>query len=117
FSFLRRGMSPNLNLMTLDQSMVFNPRNIQYIEYYNHHMKVVVGNDRYEGMIDDYNIITKRLEYNHFIQAHPHYLVNAAYIIEYKSHEIRMKNLDILPTTLRNIDIKRAIMSVKSFRA
>ncbi len=93
--------------------MVFNPRNVQYIEYYNHHMKVVVGNKKYIGIIDDYDAIKKRLLGLHYLQVHPHYLVNVAYILEYKSHEIRMKNLDFLPTTIRNIDIQRAILALK----
>ncbi|MCD7840588.1 MAG: hypothetical protein LUG46_08200 [Erysipelotrichaceae bacterium] len=95
------------------QVMIFNPCNVQYIEDYNHHMKVAVGNEKYIGVIDDYEVIKKQLIELHYLQSHPHYLVNVAYIMEYKSHEIRMKNLDFLPTTLRNIDIQRAILALK----
>lgn len=97
-------------LKMTDQKMVFHPCNIQYIEHYKDYMKIVTDHHRYEGFIDDYETIKKHLKKHYFIQVHPHYYVNANDIMEYKSHEIRMKNSDFLPTTLRNSDIMRAVM-------
>ncbi len=91
----------------------FYPRDIQYIEDDHHYMKVVIGNHQYEGIIDDYEIIKKRLITHHFIQVHPCYLVNAGYIMEYKSHEIIMKNFHLIPSYLQNSDIMKAV--VKAF--
>ncbi|MCD7809023.1 MAG: hypothetical protein LUH02_06755, partial [Erysipelotrichaceae bacterium] len=74
------------------------------------YMKVVIGNHQYEGIIDDYEIIKKRLLTHHFIQVHPHYFVNAMYIMEYKSHEIIMKNFHSIPSHIPNSDIMKAVL-------
>ncbi|MCD7948847.1 MAG: hypothetical protein LUG12_01115 [Erysipelotrichaceae bacterium] len=39
----------------------FQPCDIQYIEDNHRYMKVIVGNNQYEGIIDNYEIIKKRL--------------------------------------------------------
>ncbi|MCD7893557.1 MAG: hypothetical protein LUG60_07645 [Erysipelotrichaceae bacterium] len=93
-----------------NKNFMFNPSHIQYIEHYKRYMMIVIERNRYKGFIENYEIIMKRLKIFHFFPSHPHYYLNPRFILEYQFHKIWMHNNDYLPTTLRNIDIKRAVM-------